>query len=979
MEIASLVPAVPGIDGRGAAVLPGPIWGLLVLAGIAIFCTQIGFRIRRANRGRNMLVWRLVPHGTRPEGWEDTDHAGRVATGRAMLERHFSATHTMSIAWVRRPDVDGRPGSVEQYMAINNAARSKDGKGSAAVERLASAWGWRAEKVTMPEDLAAIVADLEVRQAFVEATDPRTPSPASVSAFSNAMHDQLASCTDGALVVATFEPAYPWEAKRMGRWLRAEETKEASGTNNSAAGTDIATVADVKSLKATVVAAADTTNVDLLLTAFSGTAGNPQSIRTRRVSNIIYTSVPVALFGLAALLNLFGGFTGKAIMQSVIVGVITTIGVATGDGWWKKRLAALALPVERPAKGGLNYLLRAALNSSWFDGNKQQPGKQKLAPYARPWSPRTMWFSLKQLTSIGLVPSNVTHAAGAGETQRRAAHPAVLVDVDGSRVGWDTTGAAVRIPDNDRYRGVVFFGNPGTGKTTALLQVLIDDLHRRLRRDACGLQLIDVKGETTRRALAMAKQIGYTDDQITVINIADTTGPRLELFDRDLDPRHAAMSLVEAMRYAWDGDDIRSQSRDILFAVFWVAYAIPRHTWPELWGGSMPDVMRVANALLGGGPKGDETATQLVELLNRIARGESPDTAAAAPAGEEFLANVDAGEGVKVTSVSELIATPGDSQLAAALAQLGYWWSRPARERTQAFAAPRNKVGALLGTSMWGDEPGNPRPALLLPDLVRDGSVLFVNFGATEDAPGPAADLARILGSMFLAADWNAIQANCGDWYSKGRHTVVATDELGSVCGVGDGASDLIQSMLDLGRSMGVRLLLATQRPDQLPKAVAGAVLNAGFRGWFNFEAPATCEQAALDISGPNPEPGAFTADDIRKLRRGECVVRARAEDQPMPPFTLLVAATDWVQVQDDTPPDEVAARLNRADTKPVLATLAQADLPPAPPEPAKTRPPVARAEDEVTEAVSGEGWAPPGGPTYAAHTPPANPNAWLP
>ena len=98
-------------------------------------------------------------------------------------------------------------------------------------------------------------------------------------------------------------------------------------------------------------------------------------------------------------------------------------------------------------------------------------------------------------------------------------------------------------------------------------------------------------------------------------------GPRLELVDWS-NPQRSAQLMTEAVRYAFDHDDIHEHSAAVLAAVFRAVLALPEAACRQLGYPGRPNLLRVAYRLLGGeADTGADQQTRNIVQGSRRSRG----------------------------------------------------------------------------------------------------------------------------------------------------------------------------------------------------------------------------------------------------------------------------------------------------------------------------------------------------------------------
>lgn len=418
--------------------------------------------------------------------------------------------------------------------------------------------------------------------------------------------------------------------------------------------------------------------------------------------------------------------------------------------------------------------------------------------------------------------------------------PDVMTVESGVPIGVDSSGRRCWLSDMDRQWGVILFGDPGSGKTTAALNVLAGDCASIASGSVRRWVLwIETKGEGAARAERVARDAGADP---VVLNLSDATGMRLELVDRS-DPKYAGRLLSEAMRYAYDDGDIHVHTAEVLAAAFRAAAAVPDQVAAAAGVGVPVNLVEAAYGLLGG----DRTTPGVRQRWKAI-EGAVP---------REHRADLLRYTGPQVQAF----------------------------RRDQQLESPINKLQGLLGAvgvfqaagrlyttfdALLGDS--EPRVVLL---NVRPPSGGEVMAGYTEQT-------AQRVAAMTMYVLWDAIKRCCDQWQQRNQSVAIYSDELRDIAGFGGaGAIDVVRALADQGRSRGVMPVFATQRPKQLSDRTREAVMSFGSRGYFRLEHHDEAVTAAADLEdtyGPN---------ELRGLPVGHCALRTRRDGAAQPAFTL--------------------------------------------------------------------------------------------
>lgn len=761
--------------------------------------------------------------------------------------------------------------------------------------QLASAVGGVAE----PLPSAPILPDGQRAVAFLKRHDPLDPSLIlDPGACSQWLAETMTGTTEPCLSIAV-ETIEPWESDRKRQWVAVSQmSREGSWGSVGSLGPATARQSGVRMMRVRAVATAPSFDeAATLVTGFGEQlVGFSQTLGARKLDDVgralpmsigLWSlSLPWFVVGpapVAAVLALMGGA-----MLFAARGGVVNLSRREVDANLDRGLVVGHIPKNMNPRWSLQGFVKSAFRDmNPTDASSKTAGARTANPH-----PKEL-FTIDSLQLAQLVgfPSGAHVAVEASSSVERPAPQAVMA-ASGLRPGTDPSGRAVWWAEADQYSNLVAFGEPGSGKTTVLMNLWWSALVRRGQRRATAgsgplspLFWIETKGDGASRAQANARRALATD--VGLVNAGAETGPRLDLVLWD-DPARGAELLVEAMRYAFGEDDIAERSAGVLRGVFRIAIACPSEIAVALgWPGGRPNVMRLAYWLLGGDPA-DGRHT---EARNRLIEAAS---------GKRVASPGDNGGGL-----AEALGGPEDE--AFATSEIGQAWREFARympphmakrDSDNLFESSRNKLEALLvARSMW--EPAPDRPAFSLADALVGGWAAILNFGP----PGPAQRsftrlLSQRLGAMTLFCLNDAIRVGCVGWQEMGRSVLIFSDEVRDLCGTGnESARDIIGEMADQGRSFGVRMFLATQRPDQLPGAPRRAILGFGCRLYFRLDELANAEAASLDLEEE------YSLREIRALGDGTAACRMKVMGNFQAAFTVKPLPDRWLDVAfHDTP-----------------------------------------------------------------------------
>jgi len=727
-------------------------------------------------------------------------------------------------------------------------------KGAVQAEQLASSVGGRAVPLDQPLHLGKMNDVALLRQVqWVGGKQASNNLPMPLEGLATALGSlMLGQKTESALVVTLWPPGRFW-FNRYRRWLAGGE----SAQNALMAFND-------PQLQSNALLAAS-------MGACTGPGGQADAMVLSAVTHLPYNAFDSQT---TAPSDLAGGVAGIAL--------VALAGVATWFKWGGANipaaivvaLLALGVPLTLRIIGG--PIAPRRLLSQLRVG--VMPADKSVGAYWRRWlrtkqgigmvQPPVPWVMLapSQVAALLALPELGGQGAQARLATARVA-PAPLLLPGGPMMGVDSQDRPVYMDPSVLEQGVLCTGDPGQGKTVFQLGlwgslVALRQAQREQDDQDRGFMIwIETKGEGAQRAVDMAVRAGLPRDQILYLGIEQTTGPRLELADRE-DTQRGASEITEAMAYSLPKDWIMGRSAAALNAGWHLALSMTR-TMTDTLQGRMPPTPVVVRGLLGG----------------------DSDPAAQSHWYEWFRDWV---AYYKQHGPSHDDTIPKLQSLCDAYERISTYMRLDRKTRDETMRPSTDRLTDLLyAPNLWIVRAD--RPTWTLRDVLRERRVVVINFGGGHVSP----QVAQRMGAMMLYVLSAAVQEVCQGWQSQGYSVSIFSDEVSHICGTGSDR-DVIGTLKDAGRAWGVRQFYATQRLDQIPLSVQSALRTCDTMLFLRTNNRVMADMAIQDLGGSgDPDDRGFTQNDIVNLAKFQGIMRTRAADLAQPPFTLRLVPED--------------------------------------------------------------------------------------
>lgn len=491
-------------------------------------------------------------------------------------------------------------------------------------------------------------------------------------------------------------------------------------------------------------------------------------------------------------------------------------------------------PPARPRKEGTDRQGRSV---------RERSGDYPLAPTSLLMDPAMI---------VG-VASPYTGGAGESTTVMRQPSAALLLRV-GPMVGWaGEDEAPVHVSSVDAYAGVAMFGAPGSGKSALVESMFAFDL-------AASRGLLSAPGHPgsrntivnfeskggLREYRAWCEQFGVSP---VVIDAAAASGHTIDVTDPgngDRDPEARATALVDAVVFVFGETSVGPRSQTTLKSLLPMAFCMTEQD--AVAAGVRPgSFMHYLGLLLH--LSGDQPAFALVNAFtDRATRSKDPVLLRAVELGNVVY-------GAKVTP----------------------------SERRNLVEAPRSKVEAMLRVPQFWGRPGGKsgRWSTLLNRHVP----VLVNLGQPLDGTSVMdSESARLFGGLLLFSLRRAVMTTCHGWQEQGRAVTVMSDELGVLAG---SSPEVLAWFRQQGRSFGVRVVMATQIPDQLEPGLRAALYGFGTMFWFTQSATGVIAEAVADLGKDGTS---WSQADVANLEPFHAIMRTQVEGRKQSPVPVRLA-----------------------------------------------------------------------------------------
>lgn len=716
------------------------------------------------------------------------------------------------------------------------------------------------ESAVAPELDAPVVGWLEARSGPASRATQVGTDPAEVS------RRLAVAMKPGAWVAVTVRTPSSKEIRRSRAWY---EHRLGTGLpQHHTTGTN--------TLIASFFAGADTAEeVRSLLSQMAATLpGFDVTVRVR-IASELRPVLTAAAFGAGGFAGVLAATGDLALANLAALGPAAAAG-ALASGRMRTRAKRLAeavdasgLPAPRrfvvgrvraPQKGDPS-LSRLAKGSRDFDGDYPLP---------------TSSFHVGPAVVIGVVAPQAGAVSGETTVEARAV-PARLTERIGPAFALGPHGEKVHVAAADGYEGFAIMGEPGSGKSQLVRSLFA--WHCLERVEPAGVAgwpgarnaLIAFESKDHTEADTYRRWAEGLGDRTVVVDVGDPASWAIDLFS--MPDEHGNLATAEAratwvlnaMIYAFPEGSIQGRSSESIKACLTGGFAVRDEiaTDAGLPAGRSP----IFYAHILAGAQGDAKGLALATAI-----------AQAAVADERAANTRTLGDGTDRPTAAVTDTGIAAERLGPMYGTAGSKVSESARRGL--LEASRNKWDLLGELEHWW----NPARPSFTWDQVLDGHrSVVVNVGTSATGRVIDDQPAKVLSAMLLFGLKSAIQRRCSGWKDQGRAVTIFSDELSQLA---PSSPEVISWLRNQGRANGVRLVLATQYPEQLDQQVRMVFRQFGSLLTFRLGDAGVIGEIVASLSLGGDE---WTSADVKGLERHAAIYSTSVGGRAQPPVPVTI------------------------------------------------------------------------------------------
>lgn len=483
-------------------------------------------------------------------------------------------------------------------------------------------------------------------------------------------------------------------------------------------------------------------------------------------------------------------------------------------------------------------------------------GRALAAPGQYPLKAQTFMVGTHQVAAM--IAPQAGALSGATGSMARAVPPELL-STQGQLVG-SAPGGLVRLSWPDTAKGVGVFGVPGSGKSVLMQHLFASDM--RDKSVPCGLPgapgasnsavVFEVKSDSAQEYVEWGAATGQ---YVMRVDLASPQSHQIDFFTGVVPRENLGQLVTDSLAYAFGGQEW-TESKQTLNAVFAGALCLtPEDIGMAIATSGLPahmldpdrSFMYYAHLMLGGGA--DKQVGRV--LMEQVERKASTDTLARA-----------------------------------AWDRLAPFYAMTPAQFLSKASAPSNKIDALLGVDHvfkpalnTVSHDGTPVQHLTWDYLIRSHANVVLSSGAAHGfVLNETAE--KTLSALALYTLREYVKGHCATWESHNKWVSVYVDEVSEVANKNP---EVFMWFREKGRSSGVRLVAATQRPETLDTQIRSSMMALPTLCVMKQDSKSSLELAqdlGADGSG-------WSVSDLVNLPYYRAIVRTDVEGRRQPAFAL--------------------------------------------------------------------------------------------
>ena len=516
--------------------------------------------------------------------------------------------------------------------------------------------------------------------------------------------------------------------------------------------------------------------------------------------------------------------------------------------------------VRAPQKGD-PHLSRLAKGSRDFDGDYPLPVDV---------------FHVGPAIVAGIVAPQAGAVSGATTVEARAV-PALLTERIGPAFALGPRGEKVHVAAADGYEGFAIMGEPGSGKSQLVRSLFA--WHCLERVQPAGVRgwpgsrnaLIAFESKDHAEADSYRRWAEGLGDRTVIVDVGDPESWAIDLFSMPDETGELASAearatwVLNAMIYAFPEGSIQGRSSESIKACLTGGFAVTDAIAVD--AGIAPGRSAIFYAHILAGAQGDAKGLALATAI------------AQAAVADERAANARSlGDGTDNPTVATTDTGIAAERLGPIYGTAGSKVSESARRGL--LEASRNKWDLLGELEHWW----SPKRRSFTWDHVLEGHrSVVVNTGTSATGRVIDDQPAKVLSAMLLFGLKSAIQRRSSGWKDQGRAVTVFSDELSLLA---PSSPEVISWLRNQGRYSGVRLVLATQYPEQLDPQVRMVFRQFGSLLTFRLGDAGVIGEIVTSLSLGGDE---WTSADVKGLERHAAIFSTSVDGRAQPPVPVTI------------------------------------------------------------------------------------------